>query len=826
MTLRHLKKNKRRTLVTVIGVIISVAMITSVATLSISFLDLMKRQTMATDGNWHVSYKNVNKNQLKTIKKDKETKALIISKNIANGTIEGTNNKNTPSLFIKAYNAEGFKHFPFQLTKGRLPQTKNEIVLPDEMKGKYRIGDQIKVGTKQRDSSGKEKAETFTVTGFMKQQTWEFGQTGPAAFSYVNQNMLDQKDRVDAFVILNHVNNALFDHAETLAKENHIDKVITHNSLLRYYGVTRGDFLRTTLNALAAIIMSVIVISSISLIYNAFAISVSERLKYLGMLASAGATKKQKRASVFFEGAIIGAISIPVGIIAGISGIGATFWFINPYIEEALDVTEKLKVVVTPMSIIMACGISIITIFISTYLPARKASKVSAIDAIRQTHDVKLSGRTVKTSKLSRKLFGMEAEIGLKNLKRNKRRYRATLFSLIISIVLVLSVSFFTTSLKKSLELAGKDINYDIQVSSPGGNTDKLKPLAKLNHVTKYSLVQQLTLESWVDKGMVPENFLEDTTTNENVFKNGKFAYDINLYGLDEKDFKNYAKRIGADLKELQNPADPAAIVIDKASYQDPKTGKYIETKSINKALGQSIDLFFSHNDAEKQTFLGKVKIGALTDQVPMGISKSRFGELNIIVSQKTMHALLNKQMEKAAQANLYLNTSNPMETQKAIEKVKQADMTVENVHQKGQKIHQQYMLMSVFSYGFLTLITLIAIANILNTISTSLSLRKREFAMLKSVGMTESGLYKMINYESIFYGIKALLYGLPASIAVMCLIYWSNQFTFEYGFTFPWMSLISVVIAIFIIIISAMLYSMRKIKKENIIEALKQENI
>ncbi|MEH7248187.1 FtsX-like permease family protein [Neobacillus niacini] len=135
-------------------------------------------------------------------------------------------------------------------------------------------------------------------------------------------------------------------------------------------------------------------------------------------------------------------------------------------------------------------------------------------------------------------------------------------------------------------------------------------------------------------------------------------------------------------------------------------------------------------------------------------------------------------------------------------------------------------MLMSVFTYGFITLISLISIANIFNTISTSISLRKREFAMLRSVGMTPKGFNKMIQYESIFYGVKALTYGLPISVLVMFGIHRSTGYTFEYGFQLPWMSIFFVIVVIFLIVGSAMLYSISKIKNKNIIESLKQENI
>src|SRR5690606_13765846 len=126
----------------------------------------------------------------------------------------------------------------------------------------------------------------------------------------------------------------------------------------------------------------------------------------------------------------------------------------------------------------------------------------------------------------------------------------------------------------------------------------------------------------------------------------------------------------------------------------------------------------------------------------------------------------------------------------------------------------------------FIVLITAISIANILNTISTSISLRKREFAMLKSMGMTPKGFNKMINYESIFYGIKSLIYGLPLSIVCMLLIYKALGNSFSYSFTLPWLSILYVVVAVFLIVGTSMLYSSAKVKKENIIDALKQESI
>jgi len=647
---------------------------------------------------------------------------------------------------------------------------------------------------------------------------------------YVDDNSLNINDNINAYVVVKNVNGSLYKNSEDIAQQNNIEKVNVNfnNNLLRYYGVTGNDYLRLTLFSLAGIILGVIIIGSVALIYNAFAISVSERARHLGMLSSIGATKKQKRNSVFFEGAIIGAISIPIGIIAGLVGIGATFAFINTFLDEALNVTEKLQVVVTPASILVACAISIVTIFISTFIPALKASKISAIDAIRQTHDIKLTRKAVKTSKIIRNIFGLEAEIGLKNVKRNRKRYLATVFSLVISVVLFLSVSYFTENLKKSLSMSQDDIKFDIQMNSEKMDVADYQAYTNLEHITKSSIIQRTQFNAWIDESEISKELRELVKKNSSLLDDGKYRYSVSLNALDEESFQDYAEQVGVNLEDVQNSETPTAIIIDEIKYEDSrvKGKKIVETKSIHTKPGEVIELFKPSFENEESELVTKVVIGALTDQVPMGVSTSSVGSLEVIVSEKTMKQIMNEKTEIVVETSLYMNTSDSMATQEAIEEITDSNVSIYNVSQNRQRTKQLILLMSVFTYGFIALISLISIANIFNTISTSISLRKREFAMLRSVGMTSKGFNKMINYESIFYGFNALMYGLPISVLVMFGIHWSLGYTFEYGFTLPWKSILFVIIIIFIIVSSAMLYSTSKIKKENIIDGLKQENI
>lgn len=861
LTLRHLKQNKRRTLVTIIGVIISVAMVTAVATLGFSFMELMRKQSISTNGEWHVQYRNVTKAQLKAIEADDATKTLVISNDRGYAPLEGGQNENKPYWYIKEYNAAGFKQFPIELLGGRLPKTNYEVVISEEIaknaKVTYKIGETLTLDVGERvtrddKNSGQplsqnerlrteedtlneeiihKKPMNYTIVGVIKRPTWEpTWSPGYTALSYVDESLIGAAEKATATVVLKKVDSTIYKHAEELAKENKIESISYNNSLLRYYGVTNSDGLRNTLLSLSVIVMIVIIIGSVSLIYNAFAISVSERARHLGMLSSVGATKRQKQNSVFFEGMIIGLISIPIGILCGIAGIGITFMFINTMIQDVLGITEKLTLVVTPLSLFTACVVSILTIFISTYLPARKASKISAIDAIRQTTDVKLSGKAVKTSKFVRRLFGIEAEIGLKNLKRNKRRYQATVFSLVISIVLFLSVSSFTTNMRKSVELSQDGLNYDIQVymgTEDAQKVDRLtKSISALPNITEYNVVRELSLSSWIDEKDMAKELQETVEKDNSILKDGKYPYYIQIHALNEQSLRTYAESVGVSYEQLTDLNQMSAIVNDTVTFEDENAKKIIETKALHSEIGQKLDLIYTDWDTEKETKLPPVEIVALTDKRPMGVHSAQVGGLNIIVSEQVFDQLTKDAMRKDIQSRLNLNSSDPLATQQAIEEMKERNVYVQNVFQNRQNSEQMVMLMSIFTYGFIALITLISIANIFNTISTSISLRKREFAMLKSVGMTPNGFNKMINYESIFYGIKSLLYGLPISIAVMYLIYRSMMSSFSYGFALPWMSILYVIVAVFIIVSSAMLYSSSKVKKENIIDALKQENI
>jgi putative ABC transport system permease protein len=312
----------------------------------------------------------------------------------------------------------------------------------------------------------------------------------------------------------------------------------------------------------------------------------------------------------------------------------------------------------------------------------------------------------------------------------------------------------------------------------------------------------------------------------------GKYQYTIELDALDDASLQKYAGEAGADYSRLTNTDDPAAIVIDTVKYKDQETDKYVETKNVKLNKGEKLELYCQNPENDEKTELKQIKVEALTGILPMGImSLGKSPSFHVIISKAVLQKLIEGKDESASGdlvTQVFYSSSDPMKLQENLEVIQNevgaSKLNIFNLYKNRQGEEQVLLLVSVFTYAFIILITAICIANIINTISTSIALRKREFAMLKSVGITPNGFNKMLNYESIFYGIKSIMYGLPISIGVMYLMHRVLRSVFEFPFTVPIKDVIIVVASVFVIVGTAMLYSSTKVRKENIIDALKQE--
>ncbi len=868
-TRKSLKRNKKRTAVTIIGVVISAAMLTAVTVFFSSFVSLIQRDCIASRGNWHASIADLSVESLPAVIGNDAVDSYFLERNLGYAELDGSVNDSKPYLYVKQYSQSGFSQMSVNLISGRLPENSSEVVISETVENSagvaYKTGDTISLslGTRHTAAGGEINGnppvnylyneegtertmddmlvtgaeEEFTIVGVMARPSFEQSwSAGCGVVGFLDESALSADENVNVRFTFKSIDKGLYERGASIAQqagksENDID---FHNDLLRYYGVVAYDNVLTFMQVFAGIIIVIIMLASISLIYNSFAISVSERSRQLGLLASVGATKSQKRASVYYEGFIIGVIGIPLGLLAGIGGMAVTLKAIQPLMDSFFYTSSDVTLeIVVPLWIVGATVLlSALTIFISVYVPARRASRIMPIDAIRLANEVRLTRRAVKTSRLTKAIFGFEATIALKNLKRSRKKYRATIVSLVISIVLFLTVSMYASMAQMVTGITQDGVNFDISLGyyqmPPELRESTNKAVESLDLVTDYSETTELSGFLAVTDDMLSDYTKKLIGTANDI--GGMFC--VSIIAIDDESFAAYSKTLGLSEDEFSDTQAPRAILINYGQDYAPDEGQGLSKISgdiLNVLAGDTLT-FYLNAESKEQT--GKLTIGAVTKERPMGNMIQSFNYCTVVMKAEVFDAFTQGLGDVSSLINhdVYLKTDDDQRLEKQIaqitEKLQPSQVYMYNVKSASRAEQNMLTFLAVFVYGFIILISLICIANIFNTVSTNIALRRREFAMLRSVGMTPKGFNRMIRFESIFYGLKGLLFGLPISVAVAYLLYNVQSGVVETGFTLPWSSYGFVVLMILVIVFTTMIYSTSKIKKENIIDALKDENI
>ena len=870
VTWNNLKKNKTRTIVTIIGVILSAAMITAVTTFVSTMQDYMLRSVIAQDGEWHVRFNGLSPQDLSVIEAEERVKTYSYLYGLGYAALADSQNPDKPYLYIQAGSAESFDMRAVHLVEGRLPQNENELVLPEHLRTNggvtYAVGDTLTLEIGDRlDEEGTQlgqyhsvsysdsketlqlrETRAYTVVGICERPGYEpYSAPGYTALT-LSGDTPPADATLDLVLTVRNPRQAV-EVSRTLAGRLPEGVETKVSDLLDLMGYGDNNAFNRVLYSMAAILIALIMVGSISLIYNAFAISVSERSKLFGMLSSVGASSRQIRNSVFFEAGVISLIGLPLGILSGVAGIGVTLALLDGVITSTFlsgPNAVDFRMAVYPAALAAAAVVGFVTILISAWIPARRASRMSAIDAMRQTKDVQIKARAVRTPKLMRRLFGMESDLALKNFRRNRRRYRATVFSLFISVVLFISSSAFTQNMKAGTTTMYGDYNYDISylatVKDPGDKKMQqlIAAVKGLENVKEYAFYQSMTGPFSVSPDLVnPTLFKGDFHLSFTQDGNVSLAY--NAFAMNGEAFDRYARSLGLDPADYRDPANPKAILLDTSRLPDD-TGTYHLRRILTGNPG-TLSLEGHAADEDGNTLLDEdgnvvmirtsIAIGAVAEEPPLGIEKyiPAANSCHLIMSEEAFTAFANFSDNNRSGVSFFFNTDDAEQLDIDLtDAIRSAGLTgsVYNLQSMMQMNRNLLLIVDVFSYGFIVLISLISVANVFNTISTNVSLRRREFAMLKSVGMTPGGFNRMINFECLFYGLKALLFGLPVSAGVCWLISKAVGQGVALGFQIPWNAFIIAVAAVFLVVFVTMMYAMSKVRRENIVDALKNENL
>lgn len=854
-TIKSMKSNFRWTLVTAIGIVISVAMMSGLATISSSFLSFMIEGSKKDGGNWHIQVDSQDLSNLSHIESMEHVSDLSLMQAV--GFVSVANRLNQPYIKIVAMDQQAMKDFSAELVDGRLPLRSDEIVLSvDDAKG-FKLNDRITLNVGYRvfnnelldensfytysrnevldgnskevitvyESLSNEHVKSYTLVGVIKDSPLAKSHNPytVAMSGYDNQIETPYSYRISLKVDPLNRKNTL----QILKELGTVEGIaFTKNSgLLAYYGVIGNGSTYAVYLGMIAIIVSIIMLASVALIYNAFSISLSQRTRQLGMLASVGATKHQKRSNVFLEAFYISTITIPLGLVSGIVGIAITLKFIEPLLAELIANTVPLKLVVWWQAIAIAALLSIITIFFSVWIPAKRASSMSVIDALSERKEVKISKRAVKTPKWIRTIFGFEGDLALKNLRRNKRKFRATVISLTLSMVLFVSVSYFMSSLsflaKAELDVVNYDVKINLRTSSDEQKNDVINALKNNKNVVDLNVYSYMDAISPMDK--IPLNqqaikYLEKTPFNEMWFM---------LVVMDQPSFDTYTSNlsINPDSFKLNSHDFIALNMVEANMIQE---ARFLGKGLIEENTSMTVGVLDQGSGVEKSTVINLV---GFTDKIPLGFMPSSFSRFYLITNEASVSDLLS--LHESSMTDEYTFIAMTSEDDAALEKdiillmeeFNVNDYYTSNMNEQYRSFSNLRRVMEIFMYGFITLISFISVMNIINTITTNVQIRRKEFAMLRSMGMTPKSFNTMIRFESLFYGLNAIALGIPISMGIIYLINKAIAQGFVVNPPFPYASFVFVFVVVFTIVIITMLFSVAHIRKDNIVDVLKMDN-
>ncbi|VYT14455.1 outer membrane-specific lipoprotein transporter subunit LolE [uncultured Blautia sp.] len=851
ITARTMKENKTRTIVTIIGVILSTAMITAVATLGGTFQNFFIEYTKEQDGSWHVAGLSLPVKEAEKAEKQAEVVNSTKVAELGYARYEHLLSPMMPYLYVQSFSENTRSMLPVALKEGKFPEKQNEVIIPDYLNANLEEGNQILIGdtlplelgereykgerlsqinsymgteTKAEESFVPKEKREFTVVGIYDYSSLVTSVGAPGYEVYAGPGN-ETGSYTDIYVELKDIKKTYDFQKEVFGGYGSV----THESLLQWYGVMDNDRFSTVYTGLLLILTAVIMTGSVLLIYNAFSISLRERSTQFGLLSSLGATKKQLRQSMRYEAFMVSLIGIPLGVLSGIAGIGITLHFIEEGLSQWLyGESKEIPLVVNAGAVLLSVMIAFFTVFISVWIPSKRIKRLSPMEAIRASEDIKIRPGEVKTGGWVFKIFGLPGMMADKNYKRDRKKYRTTIVSLSISILLFTTAALFQIYLIETgsfvMDVPAADVECVLyEPDKDGEKTDKI--LEKTEGIEEIFSYEKLYLMM-----QVPSEILGSVFEGREVMTDENYTViSAETVILPNEVFEEMAKKEGISLSAYKNTEVPRFLYTENEHTYNSSTQRY-ETQEYFLENGEKkaeLGWITTSGKAEKEIFepQGEIILGDAVEKLPekMGIRNTDF----TLFMSESMYQDFSEYFLRTDPIKTYnIKCENPGVVSETLEKeLKEQGIQSENVtdlHALYQQDRNTMMAVQILTYGFIILISLIAVANVFNTISTNFMLRRKEFAMLRSMGMSPKGFNRMLYYECLIYGSKSVLYGIILTVMVSYVICKVIGIGADAGFVIPWGDLITAIAGVFLVVFASMIYAMCRIRKNNIVEELK----
>ncbi|GAA0181525.1 ABC transporter permease [Clostridium sediminicola] len=817
---KYLKLNKKRSLLTIIGIILSVALVSSIGLFLKALINAEIEEVKNHVGSYHLLF----------TKFDDELKDKIAfnSKVSRSGVYREDGEKEIKeNLFInKISGTKGaFELLPCKLIEGQFPEDEKNIALEKwmvkELFEDASVGDKILVENKE-----------YVLSGILENniKTQEINK-GIALYHYKFQ------DGEKPYLLLEISKKTNLKKAlQELKNLGGKDDVIENRQLLTIQGVGDNTEGVTGLYFVTGIIIAIVVLATIAVIFNSFQISIVERIKQFGMLRAVGTTPRQIRNIVIREATFFAIIGVPVGLLCGIIaiyGIDFTFKLIGA------DSVIQMKPSISLNIMLISAAIGLVSVYISAFVPSFMAGRISPLVAISSRNSITKEKIKKRKNAIVMKVFGFEGQLAYKNIKRSRRRYRTTVFSIFISVLLFITFkSFMDMSLNISSNLnESHNIHFSVISSSNDRLGDSKDYDNIVREINKLPLVENTykafdisRVSVLIDKNMENEAVrnMENIYEENMVDKKGKVNLEGAIEIYDEKSMELAKKYIDSgeiDIDKLNE--ENGVIIIKKNTIYNEKTHKPYIGPIANIKVGDEIEVKIQNEvEEEESNHPSKVKVLAILESEPFNFR----GANNVLkmITTEEMAKKLNR-VEKMTPYSLNIqidNTKNEEITLENLEKILDVDedfRVINNIDQ-NKRSKSVILMVKILLYGFVIIVSLISSINIINTLTTNIILRKREFATIKSIGMTQKGLRKIIILEGLLYGIIGTIYGAIFGTGLSYLMFIGLGGIREFSWGVPWQAILIAGVAALVIGYLSVLAPLSRIKKANLIETIRED--
>ena len=843
LSINDIKLNKKRSLVTMIGMILSVVLITATISIYSSLISSITNFIIIKNGDFHVAFYDVSKEETKDFESSQKVDSINSVYNIGYAKIN-SRNESKPYVLIKAFSEKSIDDLSIQLKEGRLPKNDKEILIPTHLESnaglKFKVGDDITLNIGSRTLNQKElglfdefnkneelrirKKITYKVVGIIEKPSLFIEDSTSPSYTFITKKNNSNHTKMDLYIrytksgendLYKTTSNFLGidyntlekifkgkyteDEYNSLAKEmNKAKYTISINDKLVMLETNplKDDDIKSITNVVL-IIALMIILTSIFCIKNSFDISMCDKLKNFGILASVGATKKQIRKCAIYEAFILGVMATPMGIVLGIISSYFLIKIGNIYFSHNIMNGITLVCNFSIVSIIISVVISFVTIYLSSVKSAKKVSKISPIRVIRKNNNI--DSKYIKDKNMINKIFGISGSIAYKNIKRNKKKYRLIILSFVIVIttfiVLTSSFDLIFKSIKTIYNTDDYNIHYSINVTNNDLLYRKVLSTTQLDNIDRFSIVRSMGAR-----------IIEDNIKDNNY---------VNITSIGNSEYKNYISELGLKYEDIKDKF----ILIDynRSCGYDEKNNKNIceNKREFSLNVGDNAEIISDNN---KKLLLN---LGYVTNKKPFSLKKA----INsmVIVSDE----LYDNLIQDKTYLSVYFSSSNPTKLQNDIHSILQNyNYNLNNVDDQVKSMQNFYKLISIFLYIFIGVITLIDLTTIFNTITTNIEFRKQEFAVFRSIGMTSRDFNKMIKLESVLIGLKTMIYSVPIAMIVCLFLYNIINLEANIEFHLPFIPILIALIFVSLLIYTMMKYCLNKVNNQNMIETVRNDNI